>query len=159
MKDIAHWINASGLAEILSGPEWLTPLLQAIHILAISAVIGAALMIGLRMFGLRRMDTSLSETCDRMFPLLWYGVLSAAISGFVLVCGQPERELTNSLFQIKMVTVLAGIIATLLVQSRVRARVVGPVDSLGLSGKSAVVIVVAIWLCVLVLGRWIAYFE
>lgn len=159
MKEIANWVMSSGLAAALSGPEWLTPLVQGIHILAISAVIGAALVICLRAFGLMRMDTGMSQTCGKMFPLFWGGIILAAVSGLVLVLGQPDRALMNSLFRIKMLVVLFGVVATLAVRSRVGARVAGPAENGQFSSRLVMIGMVAIWLCVIALGRWIAYFE
>lgn len=82
-----------------------------------------------------------------------------AITGLILITGEPGRALTNPAFQLKMALLLVAIGVTLAFHRSVRQGSGlwnGPARSLGVL-RAAALATLLLWFSVAVAGRWIAY--
>ncbi|MGY2736053.1 DUF6644 family protein [Sphingomonas sp. UYP23] len=138
--------------------SWIIPAVQSIHIIAIAAVVGAAIVMDLRLAGVLATDESPRGVVKRHLPWMWSGLALLLVSGLVLGVGEPNRVLTNSVFWIKMALVLTGFTLTLLfrypilhpeyrIEHARAAKLVKPLAWASL----------AIWIAIIFCGRWIAY--
>ncbi len=119
MLALAQWLSATPLSLAARALDWLVPLLQTIHILAIAMVVSSVFMIDLRILGLARTQ-SISETARRFAPWIWSGLVVLAISGVALIVVEPMRALPNPAFQIKMALLAVAIAGTCLFQISLR---------------------------------------
>ncbi len=85
---------------------------RRIHILAIAAVLSSVLMIHFRLLGWTARQVTLGDVAYRFLPWVWGGLIALALSGTVLIIGEPVRSLLNPAFQIKMTLLLFAIAAT-----------------------------------------------
>ncbi len=148
-KAIAETPASAYIADHL----WITPAVQSVHILAIAALSGSVLMICIRLMG-RAVDMPLSMLDRRFSPWVWWPALLLLVSGALLVVGEPDRELMNVLFRLKMllVIVLLGLVAAF--QRGIRR---DPGAWQGASGMLLGLCMVVLWLAIVSAGRWIAY--
>jgi hypothetical protein len=109
MVDIIHTLSATALSQAIQNYEWIVPTLQSFHILAVSVVLSSVGLIVLRLMGWAGTRTSVPDTAKRYIPWIWGAIILLAVSGTLLIIGEPRRELTNTAFQVKMVLVLCGI--------------------------------------------------
>ena len=49
LNSICIWIDQTALSQAIQTASWVVPSVQTVHILAIAAVMGAAMMISLRL--------------------------------------------------------------------------------------------------------------
>lgn len=155
MKQFAEWLGSTGpSAYIQENYSWFIPAVQSIHIIAIAMIVGSVLMLNLRVLGLAGMDQTLRQTTDRFGPWLKTALLVLAVSGGALIVGEPVRELVTFSFWAKMILVVLGaaIAAYLHVQMR-RAESAGGSSSV----RALAILALIVWICVIVLGRLIAY--
>jgi hypothetical protein len=90
---------------------------------------------------------------------MWGGVAVMAITGILLVVGEPEREFGALSFWIKMTLVLIEVIGTALLGRtllRPAARAEGGSRFSG-AAKAGAIALMVLWLAVIFLGRAIAY--
>lgn len=138
---------------------WIIPTLQTVHILAISIVLGSILLVDLRLLGLVGRGVALDAVVGRFATWLWWSLLVLAVTGSILVVGEPDRSLTNPVFQTKLVLVALAALATL----AITRPVVGDpqfwtaTPARLAAGRGLALVSLAIWLAVIVAGRWIAY--
>jgi uncharacterized membrane protein SirB2 len=153
--EFAEWLGSTPLSIAVQSRLWLTPLLQSIHILMIGVVFTSILVVALRVLGRMRTDEPLSLVWHRFAPWLWSSLGVMAATGIVLVIGEPVREFTAFSFWSKMVLLVVGVASALYF-----GRTVGAASSSReLSGGARFVAVatIALWLCIIFLGRAIAY--
>lgn len=143
MKPFAEWLAQTAPSLAIQNHEWVIPTIQSIHILAICAFVGSVLMIDLRVLGWVWRDHSLPETTARFGPWVWWALGVLLATGVLMIVGEPPRELLAISFWMKMSLVAVAIAAHAAVARR-------PVKALAVA---AFVVVV----CVIVLGRLIAY--
>ncbi|MET0239000.1 MAG: hypothetical protein ABW184_03800 [Sphingobium sp.] len=155
LTNFANWLGGTALSEFVAGHFWLVPALQTIHILAIAAVLVSVALINLRIVGLIDRAQSVSVLLDRYLWPIAIGLLILAVTGFLLIAGEPTRAIFRTLFWLKLALIVA---ASLLTWSH---RSAFAVDGAGASiaRKGIAVLALSLWLAVIVAGRWIAYVE
>jgi hypothetical protein len=111
MLALAQWLSDTRLSFAIREFDWLVPLLQTVHILAIAMVMSSIFLIALRMLRVTRTQP-LMATTDRFLPWIWSGLVLLALSGALLIVGEPLRALPNPAFQIKMLLLALAIALT-----------------------------------------------
>jgi putative copper export protein len=143
LKPFAEWLAQTGPSLAIQSHEWVIPTIPSIHILAICAFAGSALMIDLRVLDLAWREQSLSDTTARFWPWVSWALGVLLVTGLLMILGEPPRQLLAISFWMKMALVLVAVAA----QARLQRR---PARPLALSALGLVV-------GVIVLGRMIAY--
>lgn len=154
MLELARRLGTTGLSESIQSTLWLTPLLQAIHILMIGIVFVSVLVVVLRINGRIRTDEPFAATWARFSPWLKWALVVMAATGVVLCIGEPVREATALSFWLKMALILVGVLGVLALR-RAALGVSGAVMPRGL--RLAAVALLLAWICIIYLGRAIAY--
>ena len=162
MKEFALWLATTRPSVFIQEQyAWTIPTLQTLHILGIALVMGSVLMINLRVLGWAGKDQSLSQTARRFGPWVIGSLLLMLTTGLLMVIGQPTRELMSFSFRLKMGLVAGGaLIAVMLLRAMRRAGMGDQGSGVGEpgSGMRALAIIMFVgWVCVIVLGRLIAY--
>jgi putative copper export protein len=155
VKDLADWLYASALSQAIQNTPWVIPALQSVHILALSILFGAALMVNLGALGvIGRGEAGPAALCRRYVPWIWLALGVLAITGSLLVISEPERALSNPMFWTKLAVLALACGLTVAMARTSRERTVpaatAPARLLAIAGLAA-------WLAVIVCGRWIAY--
>ena len=154
MFELARQLGTTRLSEIIQSTLWLTPLLQAIHILMIGIVFISVLMVVLRINGRIRTDESFDATWSRFSPWMKWALVVMAATGVVLCIGEPVREARALSFWLKMALVLMGVLGVLRLR-RAASGVTGNAMPGGIRLASVVLLIV--WVAIIYLGRAIAY--
>lgn len=158
MLEFAQWLQSTTLSVAIQSAGWAIPLLQSIHILVIGIVFVSILMIALRVLGRMRADEPFARVWRRFAPWMWSGLVVMAVTGLLLVIGEPVRQFTSLSFWIKM-TLLAIGIASAVTFGRLLAPAAAGEQrhEFSAAAKAAAVATLALWLAVIFLGRAIAY--
>ena len=156
------WLNELALTISESAPTlwigehfWAIPIFQVIHILAISASFASILMINARMLRVAG-SSSLEETTSRYLRVVWWALAVLVLSGFLMIVGEPIRELVNAVFWVKMTLFVTAILFTIWFHKSVAKRF-GGVAEASAGAKLAGVVLVILWCMIMTGGRWIAY--
>ena len=159
MVAFAQWLQSSSLSITIQSNTWLTPLLQSIHILMIGVVFVAILMLALRVLGRVRADESFIEVWTRFAPWMWRGLITMAVTGVILIIGEPVRQFTALSFWLKMALLVVAVISVVFFARSMRdATLADPAKSEFSPGaKLAASATVVLWLVIIFLGRAIAY--
>jgi hypothetical protein len=111
MSDFAAWLANTSLSNTIAENLWVIPLVQSIHIVAIAIAFVSLFVIVLRIWGWAGSDISLAATANRFAPWLWAALAVLAVTGVLMVVGEPARELVSFSFWAKMVLLAIGIAA------------------------------------------------
>jgi putative copper export protein len=155
----ADWLAKTSSSHTLRVHEsWLIPGVQSIHIIGIAIIIGSLLMIVLRVLGWAGTDQTLRETTDRFGPWLIGALCLQLVTGLVMILAEPVRELVNFSFWTKMVFVAIGTALAVVFLIAVPNHEQDWERLVQRSSiKSLAVVTFVIFLCIVVLGRLIAY--
>lgn len=155
LTEMALWVSDSQATLWIVTNFWVLPIIQVIHILAISASFASILMINARMFGIAG-SSSMAETANRYIRVLWWSFLVLVISGFGMIIAEPIRELINPIFWIKMALVIFGVLIAIWFHKGVLKHVAAGREIVA-TDKVTAVFLVLLWCVIMLCGRWIAY--
>ncbi len=149
-------IADSGLNRWIAETYWLWPVLEIIHFIGLSIMLGALLIIDARLLGmLRTYDT---QSIKRLVPLVWFGFCINLASGTMFFVGDPMRYSINIGFQLKMLLILVAGLNVVVYQLQVRPQLTGwNTVSMPTIARLVAIASLATWGGVLLLGRLIPY--
>lgn len=159
MHQFALWLASTPPSVFIQEHNaWTIPAIQSVHIVGIALVMGSVLMIDLRILGLAWTDQTLRQTTSRFGPWLTGSLWLLLGTGLLMVVGEPVRELVTFSFWLKMALVAVGTVVAVAFQRAVRR------EEQRWSGashrgsiKTLAVVTFLVWICVIFLGRLIAY--
>lgn len=156
-----------GLLQTIQDTEFSTSLRESvymwgivdgIHVIGMSLFLGILLFWELRLFNLGMRNATVSETWDRLSPLILAGFVVMVTTGILLFVSEPLRFWASILFRIKMVAMLvAGVNAAIFHYSIGRRLVDWDHRPLPTSAHVVGAISVTLWVLILFCGRLIAY--
>ncbi|HWK42328.1 MAG TPA: DUF6644 family protein [Croceibacterium sp.] len=155
VTELSLWISDTRASEWIAMHFWAIPIFQVIHILSISASVAAVLMLNLRVFGFAGHAT-LAESAHRYSRVLWWALLGLICSGFLMIVGEPVRELVNPYFWVKMILLVIGVTVAVLF-AKALGRQGATSDVAGGGTKAVALLLVVLWCMIIWCGRWIAY--
>ena len=122
----------SSLSEFIK-QSWLFPVIQSIHIIGITILVGTITLIDLHLlgWGLRRQTTD--DLASRLAPWTSAGLLTVLVTGPVLFWSDLTRYLNNPAFVMKMILLAQPKVDVVLGADTV---VLGALDALRQAGKA-----------------------
>lgn len=156
LNEFALAMSESSLTMWMVNQFWAIPILQIIHILSIAASFAAVLMLNLRIFNMAGHAT-LAETAQRYTKVLWWALAVVIFSGVAMLFGDTVRNLLNSIFWIKMILVVVGILVAIAFTTSMRRQVTANGEVVGGGIKATAIFLVILWCVIMACGRWIAY--
>jgi hypothetical protein len=161
LGDFISWLGATPASLVIQKVFWIIPTVQTIHILAISVVLASMAMFDLRLLGLAGKRNSIASLSRRFMPWLWGALIVLAVSGSILIIGEPKRALGNVFFGMKMCMLATAIIVTLGFQVILKRDLAGGARDLAPAHFGVARIVgllsLVLWVGIAVAGRLIAY--
>ena len=160
MKQFAQWLSTTFLSVFIQKHNsWVIPTIQSIHIVGIGIVVGSVFMIDLRILGWAGTDQTLRQTTSRFGPWLSAALYVQLATGILMVIGEPVRELVTFSFWLKMFLVAVSTLIAAIFQITLRKHEQQWEEILvnRRSIKWLAILTFLIWVCIIILGRLIAY--
>ena len=156
IQSLASSIADSGLNRWIAETYWLWPVLEIIHFIGLSIMLGALLIIDARLLGMLR--TYDAGSVKRLVPLVWVGFCINLASGTMFFVGDPMRYSANIGFRLKMLLILIAGLNVVVYQLQVRPQMTGwNTVSMPTVARLVAIASLATWGGVLLLGRLIPY--
>lgn len=151
------WILSSSINAWVLNTFWAWPLFETLHFFGLSLMLGALLVIDLRMLGYLN-GLSFSAT-HRLLPLVFAGFVINLFTGFMFVMGDPERYFIHTGFQLKILLVVLGGLNALWFALRISKPMHqwSTNSDITLEAKAVGCLSLIFWFGVLLLGRLIPY--
>lgn len=125
-------------------------MLEAVHLLGVSLILGNLVLVDLRIFGLGT-SLALEDLARLALPLVLLGAGLCALSGLLMFSTQASDLLANRVFTLKM------LLLTLAAGNAVWFHLRGSLRRLDRTARWLAFTSLVLWLITLGLGRWIAY--
>ena len=151
---VFEWCDATALGAAVRNSLWLFPVIESVHLLGLSVLGGALLVVDLRLLGVGLRKQTIAELADQMRPWLLGAVSVMGVTGVLLFLSESIKCYYNDAFWLKIETLPVA----LLFSFTVRARVAGA-GGLDASLRTRIVgaISIALWFTVAAAGRWIGF--
>lgn len=145
-------IELSPLGTAIRDSLWLFPAIEAVHLLALATLGGAALMLDLRLLGVGLRTLSPATVERNIRPWLWGALGVLVLTGMLLAISEAVKLYGKPAFWLKMSTLAAVLLFTVLVRNPLARR-----DVSGAGAALIGLISISLWLVVAAAGRWIGF--
>jgi hypothetical protein len=134
----------------LKSHPWAYPALEVVHILGIGLLLGNLFLLELRVFG-KGAALPVKDLARLGLSIVVVGFCMAAASGLLMFATQAAELLTNRAFTLKMLLLCTAGCNAAWFHGR------GSLDKLDGTAKLQMLVSSALWIGVVICGRWIAY--
>ena len=161
MSLAAVWsqLEESPLAQHI-GESWWFPLLESIHVVAITLVVGSILMVDLRLIGVAARGYPVSRMSKELVPWTWVGFGVAVVTGIGLFITRAGSYMENPAFQVKLLLIaLAGLNMVMFHFSVFRGVAAWDQTTTPSIAKASAGLSLAFWSGVVLAGRWTGHLS
>jgi len=152
---MVDWIASSSLSHTISQSTWMFAVIESIHLLALSVIGGAVLIVDLRLLGLGLRSQSVAQVARDAQPWFVGSLIVMLVTGVMLFSSEPIKCYYSTPFWVKMSSLLLAMIFAFTVRRKVALAGEGRVRPVWL--KVVAVVSLVLWFGVGAGGRWIGF--
>src|SRR5437868_6823789 len=104
LVSVLHWCSDSRAIVFIRDSRYGMPAVQSVHLVGITVLLAAILVLDLRLAGVGLMDWSLAWLERQVKPWVVGAVTVVILSGTVIFLGTPAKYLASNPFRLKMAT-------------------------------------------------------
>jgi len=159
LRAIELALRESAVGEFVRESRWAWPILESLHFMGMSALIGTVGLFDLRLLGFARAVPLVAM--HRLIPVGIAGFVLNATTGFCFLAGTPDQYLYNLAFKVKVSCILLAGVNILFFYGRVFRRLGAlPPDSPPPFGARLVgAVSLSAWIGVMSAGRLLTFFR
>jgi hypothetical protein len=102
MRPLFQFFDTTPLSELIRQSRFLFPLLECIHLLALTVLFGAVIVLNLRLMGLGLRRQSIAAVARSLAPITFRSLLVMLGSGFLLFISEALKCYDNPPFFFKV---------------------------------------------------------
>lgn len=147
-----HTLQDSAFSNWVLGADtiWSYPTVLTLHTVGLAILVGAALIVDLRLLGIGR-GVPLASVA-RLYRFIWIGFLINLASGIVLFVVQAADRAEQTVFYVKLAFIVVAFTLALMLKRYLEAG-----DDAVPRGRPLALLSLACWLGAIVTGRLMAY--
>jgi hypothetical protein len=96
------WCSNTVAIVFIRDSSFGMPAIQSVHLVGLTMLLAAILVLNLRLAGVSMTDWSLPAVERQLRPWAWGAITLVLASGVVMFLGNPEKYLASAPFQVKM---------------------------------------------------------
>jgi hypothetical protein len=155
MMAFVQWAEASAFGTAMRTSTWAFAVTESVHLLALSVIGGAVLIVDLRLLGWGLRNQKLEDIARGAQPWLVGSLLTMLVTGSMLFMSEPTKCYYSTPFAVKMTCLLFATAFTFTVRRRVT--LAGETRVPPIWHKVVALVSLALWFGVGAGGRWIGF--
>jgi len=149
------WCDNLAVSNAIRDSRYLFPIIESLHILALTVLLGSVVVCSLRMFGFGLKSMTVAEVAGALEAFRTVSLILILVTGFLLYSSEAVKCYENPPFWVKMKLLAAALVF----QYTVVRWAVSPEREIGRPLASAVAILwIGLWVGVGVGGRAIGFY-
>lgn len=147
------------LATRIAASDWAFPIIESIHVIALTLVLGTVCVVDLRLLGWASVRQSYREVARETLPWTWIAFAVAAISGTLMFITKASAYYENTAFRTKAVLLLLAGLNMLIFELLTARRAAGwdRSQSVPWTGRLAAALSLLFWISIVFFGRRIGF--
>jgi hypothetical protein len=150
-----EWAEATTLGEMIRTSTWAFAVIESVHLLALSVIGGAVLIVDLRLLGFGLRTQPIADIAREARPWLVGSLIVMVVTGVGLFLSEPMKCYASTAFAVKMTCLALVLVFTFTVRMKVTMADEGRVRPPWL--KLVALVSLALWFGVAASGRWIGF--
>jgi hypothetical protein len=157
MDAALKWLEATALATQIRENEFLFPWVEALHVLAITLVVGSIAILDLRLIGVASLDRPVGRLARDILPCTWIAFAFALLTGTLLFSAKATGYAGNFFFRGKLVLLLLAALNMIVFHLFAGRDMERWTASTPTTARIAGALSLTIWIAVVAFGRWIGF--
>jgi hypothetical protein len=104
------WCDSTWVGETIRGSRLYFPIIETFHLLALTILFGAVLVLNLRLCRLMMKNQPTQQVAMDLAPWTWWSLVVILISGIMLFLSEAMKCYASAPFQVKMVFLFLAIV-------------------------------------------------
>jgi hypothetical protein len=155
LLEFCQWIQYSPPLIAMRASPWLFPVIATVHLMGLSVIGGAVLLVDLRLLGLGLRSQPVAQLARDAERWLFGGLAVMIVTGILLFMCFATKYYYLTFFWVKMAALIAVVIFTVSVRRRVA---MGDETAVNAGWRKAVALVsLSLWTTVALGGRYIGF--
>lgn len=118
LLDLFTWIDQTRLGEAIRDSSWIFAFIEVFHLLGLTLLLGAVLVVNLRLLGFGLTGEPTSQVADDAMPWMLAGLFVMISSGLCLFISEALKCYNNPPFFVKMGMLFAALLFTFTLHRR-----------------------------------------
>ena len=150
-----QWCETVWLGRFVVESNWLFPVIESVHLLALALLGGAVLVVDMRLIGLGLRGREIKEIAREARPYMNLALVMMVATGVPLFLSEPTKCYYSQAFWVKMWTLAIALVFTYTIRTKTTrmAYVRNTARRQVLVGALSI----ALWFTVASAGRWIGF--
>ena len=149
-----QWLEQFWLGRFIVDSNWLFPVIESVHLIALAVLGGAVIIVDMRLLGLGLRHRAVSEIAGEARPWMILALTVMVATGVPLFLSEPIKCYYSPAFWVKMWALAAALLYTFTIRTRfTRSEPVHNTARQFMVGALSV----ALWFTVAAAGRWIGF--
>ena len=144
MLHFCEWLEKNPWIVAIDSSVVISLILEILHYSGFFLLVGATVMVDLRVMGLAARRRTLIEVANQLFPWMWVGLCMAVFSGFFMFAGDAPDFYQAITFRIKILVVLVALAFGLIVRHYVPRW--SEVPSIPVGAKLVAILSLVLWI-------------
>lgn len=149
-------LDTSAVAAAMRGSAWLYPIVEVVHIVGFSVLVGSVAMFDLRVLGFGR-SVAVLAAGRMLLPWSALSLLAIVPAGLLLFSAHPIELAANRVFQLKLLLIALAGLNALIFHIGVYRTVTGWKASAPALAQLHAAASLGLWVSVISCGRFLAY--
>jgi hypothetical protein len=150
-----EWCETVWLGRAVVGSLWLFPVIESVHLLALSVLGGSILLVDLRMLGFGLKNYSVPALAREARPFMIGAIATLIATGVPLFLAEAIKCYYSQAFWVKMTTLAIALVYTFTIRTHVTRS--ESVRNTARRQMLAGALSIALWVTVAAAGRWIGF--
>ncbi len=149
------WCDATWAGNAIRDSRWAFPIIESIHLLALTVLLGAVVVVSLRLFGWALRYQTIPEVTRNFAAPTWISIAVMLVTGILLFLSEALKCYGSPSFQAKMVFLISALVfqATVFPLATRSKRIEG----MPFRSRMLGVLLLALWFGVGLAGRAIGF--
>ena len=158
LKAVEAWPVAAAMRGETASTEWLFPIIETLHVVALTIVVGSIAMLDLRLLGRSSRGSAVSRLTNEVLPWTWAAWIAAAVCGALMFTAKAQVYAGNLEFRLKFVCMaLAGVNMLVFHFGAYRQVARWELQEPPFSARLAGGLSLTLWISVVFFGRWVGF--
>jgi len=110
LKPFFEWSGKTWIGQAIADTIWAFPVIETIHILALTMMFGAIVIIDLRLLGVGMKKQPVAVLAKNLEPYMTWGMVIMLATGYLLFTSEAMKCFVNDGFKFKMAVLFPAII-------------------------------------------------
>src|SRR5688572_29733011 len=113
-----QWCETLWLGQAIVGSNWLFPVIESVHLLALALLGGSILVVDMRLVGIGLTGREIKEIAREARPYMNFALLMMVATGVPLFLSEPIKCYYSQAFWVKMTTLSLALIFTYTIRTK-----------------------------------------